>query len=78
MKLIAFSSEHLRLDEPLPFGVRDAAGRLLLGAGATITSADKLQELAAQPLFADEDESTEWRRKLAEVVGTMVRGNAAL
>lgn len=78
LKLIAFSSEHLRLDEPLPFGVRDAAGRLLLGAGATITSADKLQELAAQPLFADEVESTEWRRKLAEVVGSMVRGNAAL
>ena len=64
LKLIPFSPEHLRLDATLPFGVRDASGRLLLAAGAQIASAEQLAQLRAQPLFADEEESNEWRRQL--------------
>lgn len=78
MKLIHFSPEHLRLGAPLPFGVRDAAGRLLLTAGASIANADQLKHLRAQPLYADEDESNEWRRKLGATVGAMLRQNASL
>lgn len=78
MKLIHFSAEHLRLGAPLPFGVRDAAGRLLLTAGASIASAEQLKHLRAQPLYADEDESNEWRRKLGAAVGAMLRQNASL
>ena len=78
MKLIPFSTEHLRLDKPLPFGVRDANGRLLLGAGASILHQDQLQHLRMQSLYADEDESNEWRRKLGATVGAMLRRNASL
>ncbi|HMO47082.1 MAG TPA: phosphohydrolase [Rubrivivax sp.] len=78
MKLIAFSAEHLRLDSPLPFGLRDASGRLLLLAGASIASGERLQHLRAQPLYADEDESNEWRRRLGATVGAMLRRNAPL
>lgn len=78
MKLIPFSAEHLRLESPLPFGLRDAAGRLLLGAGASIGGDDRLQRLRAQPLYADEDESHEWRRRLGAAVGAMLRRNATL
>ena len=35
-------------------------------------------KLRAQPLFADEDESIEWRRKLGAAVGVMLRQNAPL
>ena len=66
------------MDAPLPFGVRDAGGRLLLSAGQSIASADQLGNLSAQPLFADEDESNEWRRKLGATVGAMMRQNAPL
>ncbi len=78
MKLIPFSPEHLRLDTTLPFGVREASGRLLLAAGAQITTDEQLVQLRAQPLFADEDESVEWRRKLGAAVGAMLRQNAPL
>ncbi|MGL4315850.1 MAG: hypothetical protein ACRCTL_04480, partial [Pseudomonas sp.] len=78
MKLVNFSTEHLRLDAPLPFGVRDATGRLLLMAGVSITRTGQLEQLRSLPLFADEDESNEWRRKLGATVGAMLRQNTAL
>ena len=78
MKLIHFSAEHLRLQAPLPFGLRDATGRLLLGAGASIAHPDQLEHLRSLPLFADEDEANEWRRHLGAAVGSMLRQNATL
>jgi HD-GYP domain-containing protein (c-di-GMP phosphodiesterase class II) len=78
LKLTRFSPEHLRLGEPLPFGVRDAEGRLLLMAGASIAGGEQLAQLCSQPLYADEDESSEWRRKLGATVGAMLRQNASL
>jgi HD-GYP domain-containing protein (c-di-GMP phosphodiesterase class II) len=66
------------MDTALPFGVRDAGGRLLLSAGQSIASAEQLSNLRAQELFADEDESIEWRRKLGATVGAMMRQNAPL
>jgi len=78
LKLIHFSPEHLRLGAPLPFGVRDARGRLLLTAGASIVGNDQLNHLRSQPLYCDEDESNEWRRKLGATVGAMLRQNASL
>jgi HD-GYP domain-containing protein (c-di-GMP phosphodiesterase class II) len=78
LKLIPFSAEHLRLGAPLPFGVRDADGRLLLTAGASIAGTEQLKHLRSQPLYADEDESVEWRRKLGATVGAMLRQNASL
>lgn len=78
LKLIQFSPEHLRLGAALPFGVRDAGGRLLLTAGSAVDNPDRLEFLQTQPLFADEDESLEWRRKLGAAVGAMLRQNAPL
>jgi HD-GYP domain-containing protein (c-di-GMP phosphodiesterase class II) len=66
------------MEAQLPFGVRDASGRLLLSAGQSIASTEQLQNLRGQPLFADEDESNEWRRKLGAAVGAMMRQNAPL
>jgi HD-GYP domain-containing protein (c-di-GMP phosphodiesterase class II) len=66
------------MEAPLPFGVRDPQGRLLLSAGQSVSSAEQLESLRAQPLFADEDESNEWRRKLGAAVGAMMRQNAPL
>jgi HD-GYP domain-containing protein (c-di-GMP phosphodiesterase class II) len=78
LKLIHLSAEHLRLDEPLPFGVRDASGRLLLMAGSGIANEEQLKYLRSQSLYADEEESNEWRRKLGAAVGAMMRRNAPL
>jgi hypothetical protein len=78
VNLITFSKQYLRLDEALPFGVRDAHGRLLLAAGQRIDSSHRLAELHNLELFADEAESSNWRRRLALTVDAMVRQNATL
>ncbi|MCW5657911.1 MAG: hypothetical protein KIT60_09415 [Burkholderiaceae bacterium] len=78
MNLIAFSKQYLRLDEALPFGVRDRTGRLLLAAGQRIDNARRLAELRDLELYTDEEESSDWRRRLALTVDTMVRQNATL
>jgi HD-GYP domain-containing protein (c-di-GMP phosphodiesterase class II) len=78
LRLVPFSAEHLRLNAPLPFGLRDAGGRLLLGAGASITHAERLAHLRSLPLFADEHEAAAWKRQLGTTVGAMLRRNAPL
>jgi len=64
------------MDVALPFGVRDSGGTLLLQAGARIVNQDQLAYLRSKSLFADEHESTEWRRKLGASMGAMLRQNA--
>lgn len=78
MNLIPFSKQYLRLNEALPFGVHDRGGRLLLGAGATISNADQLGLLMGEELFADERESAEWRKRLTATVDSMIRQNTQL
>ena len=78
MKLISFSGQYLRLNEPLPFGIRDETGRLLLAAGRTIESEEMLAEFRAQSLFSDEAESAEWNRRLAAAMDQMLRQGASL
>ena len=78
MKLIAFSAQYLRLDDPLPFGVRDAGGRLLLAAGQSVPGEQRLAELRAQPLFADESEAADWNRRLAAAVDSALRNGSSL
>jgi HD-GYP domain-containing protein (c-di-GMP phosphodiesterase class II) len=78
LKLIPFSPQHLMLNEPLPFGVRDIQGRLLLGAGQTVVSEDRLAELKAQSLFADDSESADWHRRLAAAMDVRIRQGASL
>ncbi len=77
MKLIPFSSQHLRLAEPLPFGVRDETGRALLGAGQAVADTAQLSALRAQRLFADEAESAPWRRRLDAAADDPLRPGTA-
>lgn len=78
MKLVPFSNEYLRLQEALPFGVRDADGRLLLSAGQVVLDRTQLDHLGAQALFCDEAESADWRRRLAATMDSMIRRNVSL
>ena len=78
MNLIPFSKQYLRLHEALPFGLRDGGGRLLLAAGQRVDSSERLEQLLREPLFADETESSDWRRRLTATVDAMIRRNASL
>jgi HD-GYP domain-containing protein (c-di-GMP phosphodiesterase class II) len=78
MKLVPFSHQYLRADEPLPFGLRDATGQLLLGAGLRLENPARMAELMQQELFADEVESADWTRRLNAAVHVMIRQEARL
>jgi HD-GYP domain-containing protein (c-di-GMP phosphodiesterase class II) len=78
VKLVPFPAKYLRLNEPLPFGLRDAEGRLLLAAGQAITLKARLVELTSQPLFGEEAESADWRRRLAAATDLALRQGATL
>ena len=78
MKLLPFSHEYLRLNEPLPFGIYDAGGRLLLSAAQAIQTEDQLGRFHTQACFCDESESNEWRRKLLATVDGLLRKNATV
>ncbi len=78
MKLVPFSAQYLRIDEALPFGVRDAEGRLLLAAGQTLRDATQQRSLQQQALFSEESESAEWMRRLGAALDSAIRQNATL
>lgn len=78
MNLVPFSKQYLRLNEALPFGLRDAAGRLLLAAGSRVDNHHRLEELRNADLYADEGESSDWRRRLGGAIDAMLLRNAPL
>ncbi len=78
MKLVSINLQDLPLDRALPFALRDASGRLLLGAGTTVTDDRQRQELLEQPLFAEEHHCAEWRRRVAAAMDQQLRQGAAL
>lgn len=78
VKLIPFSAQYLRLDDPLPFGVRDESGRLLLAAGQNVPGESRLAELREQQLFAEEHEAAGWTRRLGAAVDAALRQGSSL
>lgn len=78
MAYISLSPDHLRLRDPLPFGVYDANGMLLLPARGVIQDESKLALLQSKHLFVDEDESYRWRSSFKSTVGSLIRTNASL
>lgn len=77
-KLIPFSASLLRPNDPLPFAVYDAGGRLLLAAGQTVESVEKLKLIAASKLLVDETEALDWNRRLVAAMDQAMRQGAAL
>jgi HD-GYP domain-containing protein (c-di-GMP phosphodiesterase class II) len=78
MALIPFSPDHLRVNDALPFGVRDAAGQLLLAGGQVIESRERLAQLRGCRLFVDDRESEEWRRRQMSAMDEALRQNLPL
>jgi hypothetical protein len=78
VKLVPLLPEYVREGEPLPFGLRDASGRLLLAAGQQVRNVQRLRELTGQALFADEYESADWHRRLTGAMDARIRQGATL
>lgn len=70
MKLVQVPNKFVRLNESLPFAIRDVHGRLMLAAHVNIDQTTLLSVLKGRELFADEAEASAWRRDL---MGGLVR-----
>jgi HD-GYP domain-containing protein (c-di-GMP phosphodiesterase class II) len=66
------------VDEPLPFGLRDGTGRLLLAAGMLVGNDSRMAELLKEPLFSEESESADWSRRQTAAMDAAIRQGAAL
>jgi HD-GYP domain-containing protein (c-di-GMP phosphodiesterase class II) len=62
----------------LPFALHDAGGRLLLGAGMKVMSDAQLATLLGQPLFVDETETANWKRRVQAAMDLKLRQGATL
>ena len=77
-KLIVIAPEYLKVQTALPFGLRNGSGRLLLAAGHRITDQDLLADLQRNPVFAEVEESAEWRRRCLFEMESKFHQNAPL
>lgn len=64
LKLAPFPAHCLRLGEPLPFDLRNAAGAVALPAGQAVDYPTQLDALLRETLFASEVEMAVWLRRL--------------
>ena len=77
-KLVPFDRDRLALNQALPFGLYAPEGRLLLSAGQSISSPDRLQELLANEVCADAQEVADWERRMGAAVDEALRRNGTL
>lgn len=66
MQLLKLVQNLVKLGEPLPWGVRDAQGKLLLAQGHVITDAAQLSAILERGAFVDVEEARAAARRAAE------------
>ena len=78
MKLVPYPLQALRPDEPVPLGLYEANGRLLLAAGQRLRGREHFDELKGLSLFAQEHEAADYQRRVAAAMDQKLRQGAAL
>jgi HD-GYP domain-containing protein (c-di-GMP phosphodiesterase class II) len=66
MQLLKLVHSLVKLGEPLPWGVRDAEGKLLLAQGHVIDTSDQLSVLIARGAFVNAEEAKAAHKRAAE------------
>lgn len=64
MKLLRLCAHQVRLNEPLPWNVRNEPGHLLLGKGFLLTDQAQIDSLMERGVFVDQDEFEAHQREL--------------
>ena len=71
-------AEHLRVGHPTPFGVVDAAGKLLVARGMVIESEEHRDQLLARGAYVDSHDAEAYQRILTNMLDTMLLQNETL
>jgi len=70
--------EQLRIGHPVPFGLLDADGQLLMARGMVIETAAHRQQLIERGVYVDQQDSEAYCRSMAGKLDTMLRKNELL
>lgn len=67
MQLLQLVQDQVRLDVPLPWGIRDVHGKLLLARGQVLTNQAQMELLLSRGAFVDEEEMKAVHRREADM-----------
>ena len=78
MPVIQLPATALRVGQPVPVALRDAAGHLLVPRGAMVESEERLAQLISRGIFVDEGEGQQFKKAMAQKVDSLLRSNVRL
>lgn len=78
MTVSQFPIEQLRVGQPIPFGLLDAAGHLLMARGTVVQNEAHRQQLLERGAYIDQQDADAYVRSLASKVDSMLLQNELL
>ena len=78
MAVVPISASAIRINQPVPFALRDAAGLMLVPRGGVVPNDAIRKQLAERGVFIDVSDANAFKKALAGKMDSMVRDNARL
>jgi hypothetical protein len=78
MPVVPVSAEVIRINEPIPFALRDASGLVLLARGGVVASEEMRQQLAERGVYIDTADADVIKKAVAGKMESMMRGDSKL
>jgi len=78
MAVVPLPAKAIRLNHPMPFALRDAAGLTLVPRGGMVSSEAVLKQLEERGVFIDIGDAEAFKKALAGKMDSMVRDNAKI
>jgi len=78
MRLVPLPARAIRLNQPLPFTLRDESGLTLVARGGVVSSETVLKKLEKRGVYIDIIDDDAFKKALAAKMDSMVRNNAKL
>lgn len=78
MPVVPVLTESIRINQPVPFALRDAAGMVLVARGGIVASEEARQLLQERGLYIDMADADAFKKAVAGKMDSMVRGNSKL
>ncbi|MDO9314505.1 MAG: phosphohydrolase [Burkholderiaceae bacterium] len=78
MAVVPISTSAIRVNQPVPFALRDSAGLMLVPRGGVVASEAVLKQLENRGVYIDANDANAFRKALAGKVDSMMRDNMRL
>lgn len=78
MAVVPISASAIRINQPVPFALRDAAGLMLVPRGGVVPSESVRKQLTERGVYIDISDADAFKKALAGKMDSMVRDNARI